>query len=119
MSKTKDLRPHRTALSSAVDGRPYSVVYPGDPWNTPLLCYRDNGETLAQAEALREEAVAAFDDRQTWAGKVWVLRESEQDTRQEDRALYVKNYRPLQTLDGLDPLWEFSRAFRALGRGSW
>jgi len=33
----------------------------------------------------------------------WALREIEMDKRQRKRAAYVTRYRPIQTLDGLDP----------------
>jgi hypothetical protein len=33
----------------------------------------------------------------------WALREIEMDRREKKRAAYVTRYRPIQTLDGLDP----------------
>lgn len=55
----------------------------------------------------------------------WVLREREMDRVQQKRAAYVTRYRPIQTLDGLDP-WpasarrvatrEASEAPRVIGR---
>lgn len=33
----------------------------------------------------------------------WALREIEMDRRQKKRAAYVTRYRPIRTLDGLDP----------------
>jgi hypothetical protein len=35
-------------------------------------------------------------------GAIWYLREQEMDARQKKRDAYVKRYRPIQTLDGLD-----------------
>lgn len=34
---------------------------------------------------------------------IWALREIDMDWRQRKRADYVARYRPIQTLDGLDP----------------
>lgn len=38
-----------------------------------------------------------------WVDAVWVLRERAMDAREQERAEYVRRYRPIQTLKGLDP----------------
>lgn len=81
----KDPRPHRTALSKAVKGLRFKWCH----WNL-----------RADEIAAREDE---WEDRKTWVGGIWALREGEQNQRQEARAAYIKLYRPIQTLDGLDP----------------
>lgn len=41
--------------------------------------------------------------REDWVEAIWRLREVQMDTRQKRRAANVLRYRPIQTLDGLDP----------------
>lgn len=119
-----DPRPHRTALINAAEGRP-TFNWRCNPRELHLRNFREPDETITQAKARREAEAIVWEDRQTWTGRIWILREDEQDHRQEAREAYARDYRPIQTLDGLDPspgrvrMREFLASFNALRSIFW
>lgn len=60
--------------------------------------------------------------REDWVEAIWMLREQQMDLTQKRRAAHVLRYRPIQTLDGLDPAplrvvgRELANGFYVLGR---
>jgi hypothetical protein len=91
-----------------------------DTWNhTPTVTARQTLEAQARNlhKNLRRERFAekaagvekpevtltVLRDVRDRVGAIWYLRDLEQDARQAKRVAYVKKYRPVQTLDGLDP----------------
>lgn len=70
-------------------------------------------------KAMRNKMQADGQDADDITDVTWVLREREMDRVQQKRAAYVVRYRPIQTLDGLDPdprrirFKEYGEAFHA------
>ncbi len=57
-----------------------------------------------QSWGLKSEiTLADLRDVRDRTGAIWYLRKLAMERRDEERAAYVKRYRPIQTLDGLDP----------------
>lgn len=109
----KNPRPHRTemerAAAQAVHRAVHIETYSGDPGDLTLRQYKNRNEfpgdtsTMEDFRARQAKDSAAYQDIRTWTGAVWALREDEQKVTDLKRAEYVARYRPIQTLDGLDP----------------
>lgn len=107
----KDPRPHRTAMERAAPLKVQRAVaidcFDQDPGELTLRQYRTRyGKSDDNDADLREQQAkdsANWKDIRTWTGAVWALREAEQKVTDMKRAEYVARYRPIQTLDGLDP----------------
>ena len=110
----KDPRPHRTAMERAAATAVQRAVmienYSGDPGELTLTAYKNRHgipeDTLSELREYQKKDSAAYKDIRTWTGAVWALREAEQKVTDLKRAEYVARYRPIQTLDGLDPHWQ-------------
>lgn len=119
----KDPRPHRTALLKAVK---CVQLYTDGRFTYGAYLEQKSGETNLQFRARKREACAADAiaeaDFMTWPGAIWTLRVDAMASRRRERARYVARYRPIQTLDGLDPyppraaMRELIKKVRVLGR---
>lgn len=109
LREKKDPRPHRAALFEAAARRIQLDVMVNDlnPRDLTLGAYKRAycfpTDTEGEVKADQERDALAFEDSRTWPGAIWKLRETEMDANQKRRDEYVAKYRPIQTLDGLDP----------------
>jgi len=105
----KDPRPHRTAMerAAATSVQRAMMGYDCDPGEMTLKTYQHrHGEPdncLKELKLQQAKDSAAYKDIRTYTGAVWSLRRAEQRATDLKRAEYVERYRPIQTLDGLDP----------------
>ena len=105
-----DSRPHRTARVLAIKVRREAELnpYPVNPRNMTLVEYRlEYGglKSLSDVRAAKDQDADHWEDMNTWFGAVWSLRALKMDAQQKAKDRHVAHYRPIQTLDGLDPHW--------------
>ncbi len=95
-------RPYRTALKSEVHALMTACRWPAiftmerNPKETKIAFHK-------RQKAYEEKQVRQDEDRSTWVGAIWLLCENDMGLIQGRRDAYVSRYRPIQTLDGLDP----------------
>ncbi len=125
-----DPRPHRTALKTAIHARRENELkaWPVNPRDMTLVEYRlEHGglKSLSDVRAAKDKDADHWEDMHTVTGALWSAREREMNARQRARARFVKKYRPIQTLDGLDPHWSrnglcgYAAALKALMCVGW
>ena len=108
----KDPRPHRTAIHAAGASQIKldMAINDHDPGDLAHLLYRcryykqDITMEVSKADQARDSA--EWKDSRTWTGALWKLRGPEMDATQKAKDNHVERYRPIQTLDGLDPHWQ-------------
>jgi len=114
------------AAAQRVQRAVMTETYVGDPGELSLEAYKrrygEPDDTLTFLRAQQAKDSAVYKDIRTWYGAVWALRETEQRRTDLKRTEHVARYRPIQTLDGLDPdpvrlaYREMAEGFKALGR---